>query len=257
MTLLHTRTFASWARGHLVCRVERVSDRFSLTFDDGPSAEATPRILDALARRGARATFFTLAPNVRRAPGLIARMVREGHEVAAHGDLHVPLPFLLPGGIRREIRRSTAAVVEAGGVAPRLYRPPFGFMMPGQAAFVRGLGLEPVLGDIYPEDPHRPGVERIVRRVVERLRGGSIVILHDGSAIGEPDREQTIAALEPILDHAAAGGLRSVPVGELMEGGTPRWRWGKGDADVGPRPAGAGENEPRAGWQGDCMSLPG
>jgi peptidoglycan/xylan/chitin deacetylase (PgdA/CDA1 family) len=203
-----------------------VSDRFSLTFDDGPSRDATPRILDVLARRGARATFFTLAPNVRRSPALIGRMIREGHEVAAHGDLHWPLPFLLPGGIRREIQRSIAAVVEAGGSTPKFYRPPFGFMMPGQAAFVRKLGLEPVLGDIYPEDPQRPGVERIVRRVVARLGAGSILILHDGSAVGDPDRGQTIAALDPILDHAAAAGLRSVTVGDLLEGRTPRWRWG-------------------------------
>jgi peptidoglycan-N-acetylglucosamine deacetylase len=225
MTLLHTTTFASWARGHLVCRVEGVSDRFSLTFDDGPSPEVTPRILDVLARRGARATFFTLAPNVRRSPALIARMIREGHEVAAHGDLHWPLPLLLPAGIRREIQRSVSAVVEAGGSTPKFYRPPFGFMMPGQAAFVRGLGLEPVLGDVYPEDPQRPGVERIVRRVVARLGAGSILILHDGSPIGDPDRRQTIAALDPILDHAAAAGLTAVTVGELLEGGTPRWRW--------------------------------
>jgi len=228
MTLLHTTTFSSWARGHLVCRVEGVPDRFSLTFDDGPSRETTPRILDLLARRGARATFFTLAPNVRRAPELIARMTREGHEVAAHGDRHWPLPLLLPGGIRREVERSVSAVVEAGGGAPRFYRPPFGFMMPGQAAFVRGLGLEPVLGDVYPEDPQRPGVERIVGRVTARLGAGSILILHDGSPFGDPDRRQTIAALDPILDHAAAAGLAAVTVGELLEGGTPRWSWHPG-----------------------------
>jgi peptidoglycan/xylan/chitin deacetylase (PgdA/CDA1 family) len=226
MTLLHTARFAGWARGHLLCRVEGAPGRFSLTFDDGPSPDATPRVLDLLARRGARATFFTLAPNVRRSPALVDRMVREGHEVAAHGDLHWPLPLLLPGAIRREIRRSIAAVVVAGGPAPRFYRPPFGFMMPGQAAFVRGLGLEPVLGDIYPEDPQHPGVERIVRRVVDRLRAGSIVILHDGSPMGNPDRRQTVAALDPILDHAAAAGLAAVTVGELLEAGTPRWRWG-------------------------------
>lgn len=233
MTLLHTAAFANWARGHLLCRAEGVTDRFALTFDDGPSPVATPRILDLLARRGARATFFTLAPNACRSPALISRMIREGHEVAAHGDLHVPLPFLLPGGIRREILRSVAAVTAAGGPAPRFYRPPFGFMMPGQAAFVRRLGLEPVLGDVYPEDPQRPGVERIVLRVVTRLAAGSIVILHDGSPVGDPDRGQTIAAIDPILDHAGAAGLRAVTLSELLRGGTPRWRWGGGGSAAG------------------------
>ncbi len=226
MTLLHTRMFSSWARGHLLCRVPGASDRFALTFDDGPSRDATPLILDLLSRHGARATFFTLAANVRRAPELIRRMVDEGHEIAAHGDLHLPLPLLPPGGIRREVLRSIAAVVAAGGPRPRFYRPAFGFMMPGQAAFVRGLGVEPVLGDVYPEDPYRPGVERIVKRVVTRLGPGSIAILHDGSPLGPADRSQTIAALEPILRHASAAGLRAVTVAELLDGGTPRWRRG-------------------------------
>jgi peptidoglycan/xylan/chitin deacetylase (PgdA/CDA1 family) len=221
MTILHTARFASWARGHLLCRVDDVTDRFALTFDDGPSRGATPALLDILSRHGARATFFTLAANVRRAGDLVRRMAREGHEIAAHGDLHWPLPVLAPWGIRREVRNSVAAVVAAGGPAPRFYRPPFGFMMPGQATFVRRLGVEPVLGDVYPEDPGRPGVERIVQRVAKRLRGGSIVILHDGSPLGEEDRRQTIEALGPILRHAATIGLRSVTVGELLDGTHP------------------------------------
>ncbi len=217
MTLLHHARFAGWARGHLLCRVDDVPGRFALTFDDGPSTIATPQVLDILARHGARATFFTLASNVRRAPGIVRRMVDEGHEVAAHGDLHWPLPLLPPWGIAREVRRSVAAVVAAAGVSPRFYRPPFGFMMPGQSAFVRRMGVESVLGDVYPEDPHRPGVETIVARVTGRLSAGSIVILHDGSPLGEQDRTQTIAALEPILEHAARSGLASVTVAELLE----------------------------------------
>jgi peptidoglycan/xylan/chitin deacetylase (PgdA/CDA1 family) len=218
VTLLHDRRFAAWARGHLLCRVDGVADRFALTFDDGPDSHATPAILDLLARHGARATFFTLASSVRRARAMIGRMVDEGHEVAAHGDLHWPLPLLPPGGLGREIQRSVAAVVDAGAPTPRFYRPAFGFMLPVQAAFVRRNGVEPVLGDIYPGDPHRPGVERIVRRVASRLTGGSIVILHDGSPLGRADRAQTIAALEPILRHAAGTGLSAVTVGMLLEG---------------------------------------
>lgn len=221
MTLLHTKRFAGWARGHLLCRVARADGRFALTFDDGPSPRFTPRVLDLLARHDARATFFTLAPNVRRVPALVRRMVDEGHEVAAHGDLHWPLPLLTPWGIRREVRRSVSAVVAAAGVAPRFYRPPFGFMMPGQAAFVRRLGVEPVLGDVYPEDPHNPGTAVIVERVVTRLSGGSIVILHDGSPVGDPDRTQTIEALDPILEHATRAGLRSVTLSALLEGIEP------------------------------------
>jgi peptidoglycan/xylan/chitin deacetylase (PgdA/CDA1 family) len=216
MTLLHTRRFSSWARGHLVCRVENVPDRFALTFDDGPG-EATPRILDRLARRGAAATFFVLAGPVRRRPETVRRMAREGHEIALHGDRHWPLAILPPPAIRGEIERCAAAVDAVVGMKPLHYRPPFGLMMPGQSWFVRRLGFVSVLGDVYPEDAHNPGVARIVARVRSRLRAGSILILHDGGALPASSRVQTVEALDLILDLAADGGLRAVTVRELLE----------------------------------------
>lgn len=224
MTLLENPRFSGWARGHLVCRVDGIRDRFALTFDDGPAAGSTPGILEVLERFGARATFFTLAPNARRNPALLRRMTDEGHEIAAHGDLHWPLPLLPPFAIRREVARSIAAVEAAGAPRPRFYRPAFGFMMPGQAAFVRRLGVEPVLGDVYPEDPRRPGVETIVRRTMRWLIGGSIVILHDGDPTGRADRRQTLEALPIILARAREAGLEAVTVGTLLEAGLPRWQ---------------------------------
>jgi peptidoglycan/xylan/chitin deacetylase (PgdA/CDA1 family) len=216
VTLLHHPQFSSWVRGHLLCRVEGVPDRFALTFDDGPSANGTPAILDVLRRHGARATFFMLGENASRHAGLARRIVAEGHEVAVHGGVHWPAPLMTSGWLVREVRHGLARVAAATGERPEFYRPPFGLMVPSQAARIRRLGLEPVLGDVYPEDPHRPGVARIARRVLDRLTGGSIVILHDGSPIGEPDRSQTVAALDPILAAAERRGLRSVTVRELV-----------------------------------------
>lgn len=216
MSLLHDARFSGWARGHLLCRIDDVADRFALTYDDGPNARATPALLDLLARHGARATFFTLAGNVRRLPDLVRRMAAEGHELAAHGDLHWPLPLLPRRWRLEEARRSADALADLLGAPPAHYRPPFGLMMPAQAADVRALGLEPVLGDVYPEDAHAPGTERIVTRVVRRLRGGSILILHDGSPWGDIDRGQTIAATAAILDWARARGLSAVSVADLL-----------------------------------------
>jgi peptidoglycan/xylan/chitin deacetylase (PgdA/CDA1 family) len=216
VSLLHTRQFSGWARGHLLCRADGVTDRFALTFDDGPNPRATGRLLDLLAAYGAQATFFVLAGNVRRNEDLVRRAISEGHELAVHGDTHWPLPFLLPGGIRWEVLRCADAIEIATGVRPIHYRPPFGLMSPGQARYVRGLGFEPVLGDVYPEDAHRPGVDRIVRRVLRRLGGGSILILHDGSPFGPTDRDQTVEALEPILREAATRGLTGTTVASLL-----------------------------------------
>ena len=215
MSMLHNEQFSSWARGHLLCRFEGVEDRFALTFDDGPNGNATAALLDTLRDHGAHATFFLLGGNVRRHPSLVRRLPREGHEAAAHGEAHWPLPLLPPWAIRAEVLGSSRAIEDVAQVTPRFYRPPFGMMMPGQSAFVRALGFEPVLGDVYPEDPHRPGVDAIVGRVMPRLRGGSILILHDGSPFGDADRRQTLAAVELILTAAAARGLRAVTLAEL------------------------------------------
>ena len=168
------------------------------------------------AARDATATFFVLAGNVRRHPDVVKRAVQEGHEIALHGDRHWPLAVLPPAGIRGEIERCAAAVADAAGVQAIHYRPPFGFMMPGQSWYVRHLGYTSVLGDVYPEDPQAPSAEVIVRRVLPRLTSGSILILHDGSPFRFSDRRPTAVALESILAEASAKGLRAVTVRELL-----------------------------------------
>ena len=216
MTLLHTPQVSGWLRGHLVCRVDGVPDQVALTFDDGPSAADTPRVLDLLARHDARATFFTLARQVERRPELVRRMAAEGHEVAIHGEWHLPPPMLPPSLLRREVERSADAVKRAANVSARHYRPAYGLMLPAQAAHVRSLGFTPVLGDVYPEDAHQPGVDTIVRRVLARLSAGSILILHDGSAHLPFGRGQTVEALAIILRHMTTRALRGVSVERLL-----------------------------------------
>ena len=133
-----------------------------------------------------------------------------------HGDRHLPLPILPPWMIRSEVERSADAVWNAAGLRARHYRPPFGFMVPSQARFVAAMGFLPVLGDVYPEDTHRPGAPMIVRRVLPRLSAGSILILHDGSPFGDVDRDPTVEALNVILTQMRRRGLRGVSVAELL-----------------------------------------
>lgn len=204
---------------HLLCRVDGVADRFAITFDDGPSPRHTLRVLERLERHGARATFFQLGRRVRRHPELSRRVREAGHEIGLHDDLHLP-PRLLPRWLRRRELRACEAALRAAGVAPAwLYRPPFGLMAPAQADETRRWGYEPVLGDVFPRDPERPGTERIVAWTLACLRPGSILILHDGSGWGDFDRSQTIEAADRILAEAAARGLRAVSVGELIAAG--------------------------------------
>ena len=196
--------------------MENVADRFAITFDDGPSPRHTDQILERLRRHEAHATFFQLGRRIRRHPEITRRVSEAGHEVGLHDQHHIP-PILLPRGLRRRELRACEDEIVAAQVQPaRWYRPPFGVMSAKQARDVREWGYTPVLGDVFPQDPNRPGVEKIVEWTLACLRPGSILILHDGSGYGDFDRSQTVEAADRILEQAARRGLRAVSVGELV-----------------------------------------
>jgi len=216
MNLVHTSWLARLLGQETVCRVEGIHDRFALTFDDGPSPTNTPRFLEMLAKHGARATFFVLSRHARRHAAVLRDVHDAGHEIGLHGRDHFP-PALLPGvALRYQVADALAAVQDSCGHRPACYRAPFGWLMRPQAREVRKLGLVPVLGDIYPEDPHDKDAARIARVTLARLRPGSIVILHDSSVFGDAPRNVTLEAVERILVAAAESGLKAVSVRELL-----------------------------------------
>jgi peptidoglycan/xylan/chitin deacetylase (PgdA/CDA1 family) len=200
------------------CRVEGAPDRFALTFDDGPSARNTPRLLEVLARLGVRATFFVLADHALRHPELVRATHDAGHELGIHGRIHLP-PILFPERmLAGEVEITARAVEAACGVRPGRYRAPFGLLGVGQARALRAMGFDVVLGDVYPEDPHLHDGHEIARRALARIVAGSILVLHDASVFGDASRSPTIAAVERIVDETSRRGLRAVSVDELVRG---------------------------------------
>jgi peptidoglycan/xylan/chitin deacetylase (PgdA/CDA1 family) len=108
-------------------RIERrlaSQDRVALTFDDGPHAQGTPAVLEALARGGASATFFLVGEQVVRRPALAREIVDAGHEVAVHGYRHSLLLRRRVRELAADLDRALAVIADATGVAPALYRPP-------------------------------------------------------------------------------------------------------------------------------------
>ncbi len=193
------------------------SRRAAITFDDGPSAEHTPPILDALAAAGVRATFFVLGRHVRAHPEITSRIVAEGHEVASHGDDHGLLTFQGPTEIARQLRALDEAVLHATGGEPTpLFRAPHGFRSPFLVPVARRLGYSVVGWTAGVWDTAKPGVDRIVARSVAKLRPGAIILLHDadGSGAGD-DRHQTVEALPEILAAAKRDGIELVTISEL------------------------------------------
>jgi peptidoglycan/xylan/chitin deacetylase (PgdA/CDA1 family)/uncharacterized membrane protein YbhN (UPF0104 family) len=203
--------------GRVIGRGEVDAAKAAITFDDGPSAEYTPRILDELREARVRATFFVLGRHVRAHPDIARRIVEEGHELASHGDDHSLLTFEGPRDIARQLRALDEAVVAATGSAPApLFRAPHGFRSPFLVPVARRLGYRVVGWTAGVWDTAKPGIDRIVDRSVSKLHPGAILLLHDadGSGSGD-DRSQTVAALPGIIAAGRDQGLEFVTVSEL------------------------------------------
>jgi peptidoglycan/xylan/chitin deacetylase (PgdA/CDA1 family) len=188
-----------------------------LTFDDGPNREATPLILETLARAGVPAGFFLVGNHVARFPGIARAIARAGHAVGNHTQSHRKLHLLGPARIDREVSDAHRLIVEEVGVAPRMFRAPHGYRNPFLFGAMRPHGYQ-VLGWTFGVwDSARPGVEEIRRRVRAKLRPGSVILLHDGDG-ADPlgDRRQTAEALPGIIEDVRAAGYELRLVEELL-----------------------------------------
>ncbi len=179
------------------------SDRkvVALTFDDGPNPDATPLILQTLREKGVRATFFVLGSHAERWPELVRRISYEGHQLGNHGYFHRKLQFKSPFYVSRDIRLGIRAIKRAGAPAPRLFRAPHGFRSPWTTPIASSYGERTVGWSLGVWDSDRPGADEIVRRTMEGVEPGSIILLHDGDGYNpDGDRMQTAAALPMIID---------------------------------------------------------
>jgi peptidoglycan/xylan/chitin deacetylase (PgdA/CDA1 family) len=186
-----------------------------ISFDDGPHSEGTPAVLESLRLEDARATFFLVGEQVERMPALAAEVVAAGHEIALHGHRHRNQLRLTPKAVREDLRRGAAAVAEATGVQPRLYRPPYGIFSTGGLREVRARGYSPLLWSRWGHDWRRRATPAsIATEATEDLSAGDVVLLHDSDAYSSRDSwRATVDAVPRVLEEAARRGLATAPVG--------------------------------------------
>lgn len=180
----------------------------ALTFDDGPDPVWTPRLLELLAAVQARATFFPIARRAAARPGLIARILSEGHTIGLHCDEHVRHSDRDEAWGRNDTAQALARLATLG-VRPSLWRTPWGDTAPWSVPVARDHGLRIVGWTIDTQDWRGDCAQDMFEATREALEDGTIVLAHDGLGPGarRDDATETLAYVELIAGHARARGL--------------------------------------------------
>ena len=180
-------------------------DAVALTFDDGPDPQLTPWILATLRASGARGSFFCVGEKARRYPHLIAAIRDGGHSVENHSDHHrFGFALLHHTVIAREVRNAQETLANLAGTAPRFFRAPLGFRNPWLAPVLARHDLSYVSWSCRGFDTVDRQPSRILRRLVNGLTGGAILLLHDGTGAHDVRGQPVIHTVLPQLLATAA-----------------------------------------------------
>jgi peptidoglycan/xylan/chitin deacetylase (PgdA/CDA1 family) len=203
------RTFVGLARG---------TKQLALTYDDGPNDPHTFRLLEILARHNVRATFFLIGRYVAQRPDIVCELIQAGHVVGNHTFTHPLLTFQSAVEVRKQLRDCRAALQDAIGKHSNFFRPPFGGRRPAVLDIARQLGLEPVMWNVSGYDWKAPPAAVIETKVRKQIRGGDVILLHDGGhrQMGA-DRSQTVLATDHLISRYRSEGYEFVTVQQMIE----------------------------------------
>jgi peptidoglycan-N-acetylglucosamine deacetylase len=201
--------FASGQAGH----PGNVPPTLNLTFDDGPDATWTPRILRQLRHSHAAATFFMVGERVLADPDLASRVRAGGHDVQLHCHRHIRHTELTEAELRHDTESALAAL-EGLGMRPRLWRAPWGVHTGASHRVAERLGLQLVRWAIDTHDWRGDRPRAMLDRARARLAGGGAVLMHDalGPGATRDGCQNTLALLPILVTTARARGLRLAPM---------------------------------------------
>ena len=210
-----------WPRSRLLGpNIKRLPDTIAaarnvaLTFDDGPNPAITPWVLDELDKHGAKATFFCVGQHVRAHPALVREMVKRGHVIENHSDLHSHA-FSTFGlkRLRLDIEAAQSTIAEHTGRAPKLFRAPAGLRSPLLEPVLARCGLQLASWTRRGFDTMERDAEKVFQRLDKRLSAGDILLLHDGASAAHLNHRPIIFDVLPrMLARFDALGLRAIPI---------------------------------------------
>jgi peptidoglycan/xylan/chitin deacetylase (PgdA/CDA1 family) len=209
-----TTPSAGWF-GALVSHGPRDQRMVAITFDDGPDPPYTLEVARVLDDRGVKGTFFTVGKALEARPDISRALLADGHLLANHSYHHDAVRWLDPS--YGELGSTQDAFKRTLGVCPAFFRPPHGTHTPFMTRQADQRGMTVVTWDVSAADWATDDPALVARRVLDKVRPGSIILLHDGldGHIGA-DRSVVVAALPMILDGLRERGLQPVTLDKLL-----------------------------------------
>jgi peptidoglycan/xylan/chitin deacetylase (PgdA/CDA1 family) len=191
----------------------------AITIDDGPDPEVTPQVLERLAMHGAQATFFCVGERVERYADIAREIVHRGHAIENHSQRHRHTFSLLgPRGMRDEIARAQDGISRITGSTPRFFRAPAGLRNPFLDPVLQSLGLRLASWTRRGFDTVNGNADAVYRRLAHSLRGGDILLLHDGNAaLGATGRPVILDVLPRLLDRLPPAGLSPITLRAALQ----------------------------------------
>lgn len=190
------------------CHVE--GPYVAITFDDGPHAENTPRLLDMLKQRGLKATFFVVGQCAAEYPDIMKRIAAEGHEVANHSWSHPQLTRMGEGSVTDQLQRTHDVIEQTTGATCKLLRPPYGAFTANQRGWAaQKWGYKTILWDVDPLDWKIRNADHVKNSILKGTVNGSIILAHD-------IHKSTVDAMPGTLDGLTEKGFKFVTVSELI-----------------------------------------
>ncbi len=193
----------------LIKRVDGIDNMVALTFDDGPYPQMTAEYLAVLDKLNVRATFFMVGQRIKAYPELARKVVQYGSEIGSHSWQHARLDQLTADAIAEDLRLVGDQVQINLGREISLLRPPYGRHNDNVLAVAKQLSYKVIIWDVDPRDWENPSPEKIIASVLEQVKPGSIIIMHEG-------HPNTLKALPVIIQKLRERGLEPVPVSEML-----------------------------------------
>ncbi|WP_238122563.1 MULTISPECIES: polysaccharide deacetylase family protein [unclassified Xanthobacter] len=201
--------------GHIYRSFNVDGPYIALTFDDGPNAQTTPKLLDLLKERGIKATFFVLGNMAAKHPDVLKRIADEGHEIGNHSWSHPQLTRIKLDAADKQVSDTNEVVFQVTGKRPHFLRPPYGSMKPALRDHLeKEYGLTIVNWSVDPLDWKRRDSQVVYDEIMKQVQPGAIVLAHD-------IYPSTVDAMARVLDDLIAKGYKFGTIPQLIAMDTP------------------------------------